>query len=326
MSARAAAGRAVVSTLLTLVLCAGIAGEAAAQARTKVTVGENAAIALFWPDFIAARKGFYAREGLDVETIFSGGSAQSVQQLVGGALDVVFVSCAVPMFAIDKGAELAIIGQTLGKWPYVMMAGKDVKRAADVRGRKVILATPKDPTTIFWRRWLQKNAVKPAEVDEVFDGATPNRYASLANGAVAVALLTQPFDFRARDDGYVALTDFAEDDKDFAFVCVAARRAWLAENPERARGVLRAIASAIAWLYDPANKEEAIRILVEATKQTPALARQTYDYFAKVKPFTPGGRVTAASVSNLVELLKETGDLPASATAERFVDMKYQAP
>lgn len=298
---------------------------AAAQPRHKVTVGENAAIALFWPDFIAARKGFYAREGLDAQTVFSGGSAPSVQQLIGGSLDVVFVSCAVPMFAIDKGADIAIIGETIGKWPYTMMAAADVKSAADMKGRKVILATPKDPTTVFWRRWLTAQGVRPTDVDEVFDGATPNRYAALANRAVSAALVTQPFDFRARADGYAALIDFAADDKDIAFVCIAARRPWLKENPDRARAVMRAVAASIDWWYDPRNRDEAVRILMEATRQEESLARQTYDYFAKVQPWSRRAKVSPQGMRNLVELLIGTGDLPAETKAEKFLDAGYAA-
>jgi len=294
-----------------------------AQVRHKVVVGENAAIALFWPDFIAARKGFYAREGLDTQTVFSGGSAPSVQQLIGGSLDVVFVSCAVPIFAINKGAEIAIIGETLGKWPYTMMAANDIKSAADLKGRKVILATSKDPTTIFWRRWLTAKGVRPTDVDEVFDGATPNRYAALVNKAVSAALLTQPLDFRARIDGYAPLVDFAADDKDYAFVCIAARRQWLKENPDRARALMRAVAAAIDWWYDSRNKDEAIRILMDATRVEEALARQTYDYFAKVQPWSRQAKVSQQGMRNLVDLLITTGDLPAETKAEKFVDAAY---
>lgn len=300
-----------------------LAAPAAGQGRQRVMVGENAPIALFWPDFIAQKKGFYAREGLEAETVFSGGSAASIQQLVGGSLDVVFASCAVPIYAIDKSAPITIIAETMAKWPYSIMVAREVTRAADMKGRKLMLAGPNDPTTIFWRRWLASQGVKPAEVDELFDAATPNRYAALANKAVAGALVTQPFDLRARVEGYSALVDFSAGNKDYSFVCVAVRKNWLSENPGRAKAFMRAIVASIAWWYEPGNRDEAVRILADTSKQDIVLARQTYDYFIKVQPFNRDAAISLSAMRNLVELLIETKGLPPGRTANDFVDPAY---
>jgi ABC-type nitrate/sulfonate/bicarbonate transport system substrate-binding protein len=76
-----------------LALCIFLAGTAAtgrAHARrgTPVIIGQVTAIALYWPDFIAQQKGFYAAEGLDAESFFAGSTAAATQNLISGTIDI----------------------------------------------------------------------------------------------------------------------------------------------------------------------------------------------------------------------------------------------
>jgi ABC-type nitrate/sulfonate/bicarbonate transport system substrate-binding protein len=67
-------------------------GTAQTQQRTKIRVGQVAPIALFWPDFIAQQKGFYAAEGIDVDSNFLGSVAAIVQQTIGNSIDISFTT------------------------------------------------------------------------------------------------------------------------------------------------------------------------------------------------------------------------------------------
>jgi ABC-type nitrate/sulfonate/bicarbonate transport system substrate-binding protein len=61
----------------------GNAGRECTRPITQVT-----AIALYWPDFIAQQKGFYAAEGLDAESFFAGSTAAATQNLISGTIDI----------------------------------------------------------------------------------------------------------------------------------------------------------------------------------------------------------------------------------------------
>jgi NitT/TauT family transport system substrate-binding protein len=308
---------------LAVLALAGGAGPATAQ-KQKVVVGNVAPIALFWPDFIAAKQGFYAREGLEVETIFVGSVSAAVQQTIGGSLDVAFTTAETAIRAIDRGGDVTILGETVKKWPYSFMAAKDIKKPQDLKGKKCILATPKQDFFWIWNQWLRDQGMKPEDVDQVFDGATPNRYAALANNAVQCAILSQPFDFRAIAEGYTQLADIAFYGKEYAFVVIAARRSWAKEHPETTRAFLRAIASAIDWFYDPANKDAAIDILVDVSKQNRALIAQTYDYyFNKIQPYSKGAKIPEAGMRNLVDTLVDAGEIKPVRDLNRYMDPSY---
>ncbi len=304
---------------------AGLGLPAQAQAPKKITTGEVAPIALFWPGFIAQKQGFYAKEGLQVDSLFVGTVGGIAQQVIGGSLDFGFTTAETALRAIDKGADIAIIGETVIKWPYSIMVTKDINTAADLKGKKVMLPTPKQGFTMLWYRWLKEQGVDPKSMDEVFDGATPNRYASLINGAVSATTVSQPHDFMALQAGYKQLVDFAVvKNQDFSFVVIVANRKLLREQPETARAFLRAVGNAINWWYDPANKQAAITILQETSKAERAVTTQTYEYyFDKVKlPYSKGARIVMQGEQNLIDLLVDDGSIKDRNPA-RYIDASF---
>jgi ABC-type nitrate/sulfonate/bicarbonate transport system substrate-binding protein len=301
-----------------LVLCILVAGVIAGSKcfGRPVMIGQVAPIALFWPDFIAQQKGFYAAEGLDVESLFVGSVASAVQQTIGGSIDVSFTTAEVAIRAADKGGDIVIIGETLHKWPYSFMAAKDIKKPQDLKGKRVILSTPKQDLTILWEQWLRDNGMKPSDVEQVFDGATPNRYAALANGAVQAAVLSQPFDFRAISEGYTQLFETSFAKKNYSFVVIAARGKWVHDNPEAARAVVRAIGHAIDWWYDAKNKEEAIDILQKVSKQDRALIEKTYIYYHdKVQPYSRDATLQGDGFENLLNMLTSMNEIKSRSAS-----------
>lgn len=295
-----------------LVACVGMVGKGLARP-TAVTIGQIAPIALFWPDFIAQQKGFYAAEGLQVDSLFVGSVAAAAQQTIAGSIDLSFTTAEVAIRAADKGGDIVIIGETLHKWPYSFMAAKDIKKPQDLKGKKVILSTPKQDLTLLWEDWLRDNGMSPADVDQVFDGATPNRYAALSNGAVQVAVLSQPFDFRAISEGYTQLFDTSFMKKSYSFVVIAARGKWVKDNPEAAQAVVRAVRRAIDWWYDSANRDEAIEILRKVSKQDRILIEKTYDYYHdQVQPYSRGAAIHGAGFQNLLDTLASMNEIKHS--------------
>jgi len=293
-----------------------LAGVAQAQQKTKIRVGQVAPIALFWPDFIAQQKGFYAAEGLDVESNFLGSVSAIVQQIIGNSIDVGFTTAETAIRAADKGGDVIILGETVNKWPYSFMAAKNIKKPQDLKGKKVILAEPKQDLVYLWDDWLRENGMKPNDVDQVFDGATPDRYAALVNGAVQAAVVSQPFDFKAIQEGYTQLFDTSYMKKHYSFVVIAARRKWTHDNPKVAAAFMRAVGKAIAWWDDPKNKEEAIDILQKVSKQDRALITKTYDYYHdKVHPYPKDAKLQPDGFKNLLDALVEANQIkkrPAS--------------
>jgi NitT/TauT family transport system substrate-binding protein len=277
-----------------------------------------------WPSFIAVENGLFRREGLELETTYVGNVANTVQQLVAGSFDVASSTFDTAIRAIGNGGNAVMIGGMVTKYPYSIMAAPGIAAAADMKGKKIILPFPKDLLTIVWNRWLTEKGIRPEGVEQVYAGATPNRLAALVSGAVQAALLTQPFDFRAAAQGYGKLVDIGAYGKEYGFLTVLARPQWLRDNPDTARGYVRALAAAVDWLYEPSHRDEAIEILARSTKIEPAVATQTYDYYImQLQPFSRKLAVPDEIIRGTVKTLIELGDIKPDAATAKYVDLSY---
>ena len=298
--------------------------DARAQALKKISDGQVSKTAPNWANFIAVEKGFFRREGIELETVYVGNVANTVQQLVAGSFDVASSTFDTAVRAIANGGNAVMIGGVVTKYPYSIMAAANVTSAADMKGKRIILPFPKDLLTIVWNRWLTEKGIKPEDVEQTYTGATPNRLAALVSGAVHAALLTQPFDFRAEAQGYRKLIDIGAFGKEYGFLTVLARPQWLRDNPETARGYLRALAAAVDWLYDPANRDEAVEILARETKLDPAIATQTYNYYVgDLQPFSRKLAIPDEIIRSTVKTLIELGDIKPDAATAKYVDLGY---
>ena len=310
-----------------LLLCGMIIAplaDAEAQALKKISDGQVSKTAPNWPNFIAVDKGFFRREGIELETVYVGNVANTVQQLVAGSFDVASSTFDTAVRAIANGGNAVMIGGVVTKYPYSIMAAANVTSAADMKGKRIILPFPQDLLTIVWNRWLTEKGIRPEDVEQTYTGATPNRLAALVSGAVHAALLTQPFDFRAEAQGYRKLVDIGAFGKEYGFLTVLARPQWLRENPDTARGYLRAMAAAVDWLYDPANRAEAVEILARETKLDPAIAMQTYNYYVgDLQPFSRKLVIPDEIIRSTVKTLIELGDIKPDAATAKYVDLGY---
>ena len=316
--------RRIAAIAILVVALVALAAPVEAQTRRKLRTGEVAPIALFWPGMVAQKQKFYEREGFEVEQNFVGTVGGIVQQVIAGSLDFGFTTAETALRAVDKGADIVIIGETVIKWPYSIMVQKDIRTAADLRGKKVMLPTPRQGFAMIWYRWLKEQGIDPKSMDDVFDGATPNRYAALVNGAVAATTVSQPHDFMAQQAGYRQLVDFALTKQDYSFVVIVTTRKMLKEQPDTVRAFLRAVAKATDWWYDPANKEAAITGLQEYSKAERPIIVQTYEYyFDKVKlPYSKGARIVMQGEQNLIDLLVDDGSIKDRNPA-RYIDASF---
>ena len=156
-------------------------------------------------------------------------------------------------------------------------------------------------------------------------GGTPDRYAAVKSGGVAGAMLTQPNDFQAVDEGYPSLGLVSDLIPDYQFTVHAVRRAWAQQNPDAMLRFLRAYAKACQWMYDPANKEEAIKVLVDSLKTTDEYARRTYDLMVVHAQALPkNGELNIPGVQGVMDIMVEMGNLPKpTPPMTKYVDTTW---
>jgi ABC-type nitrate/sulfonate/bicarbonate transport system substrate-binding protein len=179
-------GRLAAAAAAALIAAGAVTPLRAADSVTIGTVGS--ASANLWPVFISLDKGFFAERNLKVDIIYVPSSAQVIQQLTSGSLDVTMSTGLVdPIRAIDKGSPLAIVRLEAQSPPYALVAKPSIKSMAELKGKVISVGGPKDITRIYVERMLAPHGVKPGEFDMVFAGATSARAQALLSNAVDAA-------------------------------------------------------------------------------------------------------------------------------------------
>jgi NitT/TauT family transport system substrate-binding protein len=291
---------------------AGIASIAPVRAADTVVVGTvGSASANLWPVFIGLNKGYFSEQDLKIDLVYIQSSAQMIQQLTAGSLDLTMSTGLVdPIRAIDKGSPIAIVRLESQSPPYVLVAKPAIKTFADLKGKTISLGGPKDITRIYVERMLAPSGVKPGEFDMVYAGATSARAQALLSGAVDAAILLPPFNFQAAANGFNELGLTVDFTPELPFSGTVVSLAWAKAHPAVLQRVLAAHAKSIAWFDDDKNRDEAVKMMVAASGLKPDEVEKAYAFFRKGKFFEPTGKISRKKLGALVEALASLGDIP----------------
>jgi NitT/TauT family transport system substrate-binding protein len=298
------------AAVLALSLAAALLCAPAARAETIIAGGVSSGSTNLWPIHIGIRKGFFQAEGLAIDLVFAQSNASVIQQLAADSINVSVGSGLVdPIRAVEKGAPVALIRIETQKPPYALLAKLAVKSMADLRGKIVSVGGPKDITRIFFERMLVPSGVAPRDVDLIFAGATSARMAALQSGAADAALLTTPYNFHAEAAGYRNL-GMTADTVDMPFSGVSVNRNWAGRNMKTAQTYLAVYSKAILWLEDPANRREAIDIMLAVSSLKLEDVEKSYEFLRGGHFFETTGTISRAKLGKVLDALKELGDVP----------------
>jgi NitT/TauT family transport system substrate-binding protein len=282
----------------------------AAAAETVIAGGVSSGSTNLWPIHIGIRKGFFQAEGINVDLVFAQSNASVIQQLTANSINVSVGSGLVdPIRAVEKGAPVALIRIEIQRPPYALLAKPALKSIADLKGKTVSVGGPKDITRIFFERMLVASGVSPRDVDLIFAGATSARMAALQSGAADAALLTTPYNFHAEAAGYRNL-GMTADMVDMPFSAVSINRNWASRNMKTAQAYLAVYSKAILWLDNPANRREAIDIMLAVSSLEPEDVDRSYDFLRNGHFFETTGMISRARLGKVLEALQELGDIP----------------
>jgi NitT/TauT family transport system substrate-binding protein len=271
------------------------------------TVGSPSAN--LWPLFIGIDKGFFTAANVKVDLIYIPASANAIQQLAAGSLDMSF----------QQGAELGIARFEIQAPPYALIAKSSIKSLKDLKGKVISVGGPKDITRLYVDRMLAPNGLKTGDYDYVYAGATTARAQALLSGAVDAAILLPPSNFQLQSQGFNDLGLTIEYAPELVFSGTMANKAWAARNPDVLKRVLEAQSKSTEFFYDERNRAEAVALLVRISGQKVDDVEKAYDFFRKNNFFDRTGKISRVKLNALIDALVGLGDLPTRGDIERFL-------
>lgn len=299
--------------------------QGAAPTLKTVTRGTVSTTAVEWPDIVAQKKGFYEKEGLKVEQALISPTTIT-PSLIGGTIQFGFINASSMVLADKAGADLVAIGKGADPSPYSLVTAKTIKTIADLKGKTLSLSEPGDAYAEATKEILRKGGLNPdTDINIRYGGNSNQRMAALVAGAVDAVPLVPPQDKLLLDQGYNSVAFYPDYFPKLALSTTSVSRAWAKNNAETVKAFMRAQAAATKWLYDPANKEEALRILIDETKADQSSALQAYDvYLTKLHMYPMNGCVETAGFEALIAVLAKVNKaVRADEPVSQFIDTQY---
>src|SRR5881296_3265696 len=189
-----------------------VSGDGCAQTRVrkKVTINYPNRSGSQWPLFIAKEGGYYQKYGLEV-TLQFGVHPTGIAMLVSGEGHMVNSSLEQLMQASTKDGSFTLIGSSLNRGTFALMARKDVAGVRDLKGKRVAVSQIGDAPYGYVVALLGKSGLTPRDVQWIPVGTdVSGRAAALESGRADATMLTAPAYFRLEDAGYKTLANLAE--------------------------------------------------------------------------------------------------------------------
>jgi NitT/TauT family transport system substrate-binding protein len=287
-----------------------------APALQPLPFGLNTAGAAVTPAWVAKDAGFFAKYGIDVELLPTGGGEKLVAAMLAGQIPLGALSGTGLVTAGLGGADLVFLGSFANRLRYWLYARPDNATVQDLRGKVLATSTRGGINRRGLELALRRHGLDP-DRDVTLVASGGDSLVALLNGAVAATVLSPPAMFRAEDEGMRLLANITEYNYPTVLMGIAGSRTWVAQNEDLARRTLQAIAEAVVFTHR--EKERTKEIIARWTQNDdPVLLERTYN--ASVDGWERDLHVPAEGLRS--ELDDLAADLPAAREAkpEQFYD------
>jgi NitT/TauT family transport system substrate-binding protein len=291
----------------------------ARAAETIIYGAPGAPTATLWPLFIGIAQGFFAAENLKIEVIYARSSANVIQQVAAGSLDIGETGVLDPLRAIDANANLGILCVQATPSPYGLVVKPDIKSVHDLKGKLLAVGVSTDIARNYLDAILVANGMSDGDIDSLPSTSTAARLAAMESGTAVAGMLTAPALFRAQSDGFVLLALSSDYPTRFPFEALSINRSWAAGHIEAAKKFLAVHVKAVDWLSDPKNRDAAIAIMVKASQQSEGDVTRSLDLYQKIHFFDRDMAISKNSMRGAIELLQKNGDIKDAMPVEKLL-------
>src|SRR6266852_6556076 len=287
-----------------------------ASAAEKLRVGKAVPEAFsFVPLDIGMRKGFFARHGLEIESIAFAGDARMQQAMPSDSLDIALGSGPAMAF-IAKGAPIKGVAGMAG--PPLLLAivvrPDGPKTAAELKGKKVSVSTAGSLTYWLVSETSRRQGWGPKGIEIAPMGAMPGQIAALKRGDIdgVITDIGNAFDLEKRGEARI-LVRFT-DIKDFHIHVIFAADKLIVSRPQAVRGFLKGWFETIAFMRK--NKAETVAIASEVTHKDAEINARVYDELMPM--FSDDGKFQANALATLAKSYVELQLLPEEPNPKRL--------
>jgi NitT/TauT family transport system substrate-binding protein len=223
-----------------------------------ITVGLPVHDASYAPVYLAADKGFFKEEGLDVKLVAFQSGSDLGKAVIGGSVEIANSAMSEMVIGINQRQPLKAFWGGMNMLSFSWWARPPIKDVQGAKDKKWGVTRVGSSTDFLTRYLMTKHGMDP-EKDATIVGVGPaaGAQAAIKANQIQVSTASQPSNFVYEDAGYAKIGDQAEFSKQYPTHVSYGREPWLKENPDAVKAYLRAVARGTQLAIDDRAAAEA---------------------------------------------------------------------
>jgi ABC-type nitrate/sulfonate/bicarbonate transport system substrate-binding protein len=285
------------------------------------------------PLWVAEDQGFSSRAGLKLTLTPTPNSVALVRALLSGEQDIA-LSAFDNIVAYQEGQGEVALDEAPDLFAFMafsrgtlrLVVKPEVKSYAELRGKTLGVDAIATGYSMALVKLLQLGGLAPGDYALESVGGTAMRAEALMQGKIAGTMITSPLELAPEAQGCRRLANAVDVLGPYQTIVGAARRSWAAAHRETLIAFIRANLEALEWLFEPANRAEAVVIYRKHLPNAPQAAaeRAVAVLTGEREGFVRDGRLEREAMSTVLRIRSELGR-PAKKLDDSagYVDESY---
>ena len=253
------------------------AGEPPMRAR----IGTCAITGGFIHLYAALDNKLFEKYGVNAEHIVVRGGTVAAAALAADEISFLYCNADTNIARIATGMDGKLVASPLVGLPYVVLARRDIKRPADLKGKSIGVTRPGDFTYKLAKDFLKKHNLSDKDVTLATVGGTPSeRYTALAQDVFQATLIQPPLDARGKKDGFNVIYHLNELGLPFIYSSLFTNAKTFKEKPALIQKMVAALAESV-YLVEKRPEIGMASVGKTLRINDPDILQSAYDAFAK---------------------------------------------
>ena len=306
---------------LTLAVVALVLQVSAAPAVAKIAISFAGMNPRQTPLWIAQEQGFFAKHGVDADVVFIRTGPIQVAAVSTGATQIAYAGAASTLGAVGSGTDLRAIASFTNKLTYALMARPEIKKAEDLRGRRLGVQAIGGSVwmgAVLALEYLGLDARRD-NINILSIGDQTVAAQALEAGTIDATPLDGVFSRKLKQKGFSVVAELADTKIPYVSNIIIGSRARFQQQPDLAENLLKALVESLAFILAPANKSAVINTIMKRLKiSDSAVAEQGYRDLVQISD--PKPYVSIEGMRNIQRLVKIHNPVVANVKIEDLID------
>ena len=299
-------------TLLFFHACVALAAQAAT-----IHVSAPSKSLSWFPIHLARERGFYRKEGLDVDYVIMKPQI-AMQALIAGDVDYT-TALGSTIRAALRNVPLRIVMTIADKPLFALIARRGINSIEELKGKLLGISSFGASTDTYARALLRRYRLVPnQDVKLIALGGGMNRIAAMESGAIDAALIEAPYNVMLERKGFRKIL-FVGDLIPTPLAGFGTRLEKIQKQPDEIRRLVRATLRGIQ--FAKSNKQETVRSIMKWSEMERGLAEGSYDM--AVSGWSSTGAASPRGIDTAMEEIRVEFKLDAAPDPARAFDFTF---